>query len=78
MKKVIIIITTILTLGFPQIVSAQEPPHPNGGGSPGTGNTPVGGTAGAPVGGGSMILFLLAVSYAGVKIYRNHPDVKPE
>ncbi len=50
-------------------LSAQ--PHPNGGGAPTGSNTRVGDTpaSGAPVGNGTMILFVLAAAYAGRKVY---------
>ncbi len=47
---------------------AQNPPHPNGGGAPGSGNTPVGG--GAPVDGGLSVLMLLGAAYA----YKRHSE----
>ena len=78
MKKIITIITIILSLSLPLATLAQ-PPHPNGGNNPDNGNTPVGGGAsGAPVGSGTLLLTLLAASYAGVKTYRNNRDSKPE
>jgi len=40
---------------------AQTPPHPNGGGAPGSGNTPVGG--GAPIDGGLTIMLVLGAAY---------------
>jgi hypothetical protein len=48
---------------------AQNPPHPNNGGAPGGGNTPVGGSPSAPIGGGTFILITLAAAYAGRKVY---------
>lgn len=73
MKKIITIITIILSLSLPLATLAQ-PPHPNGGNNPGNGNTPVGGTSGAPVGSGTLILTLLAASYAGAKTYKNRSE----
>ena len=62
MKKAIQTITIIgLFILFPLVGFTQSPPHPNGGGSPGTGNTPVGG--GAPIGGGFVLLITMAVGY---------------
>jgi hypothetical protein len=59
----------IISLFFilPFITIAQNPPHPNGGGGPGSGNTPVGG--GAPVGSGLIILMALGAGYSSVKVY---------
>ena len=48
-------------------LSAQSPPHPNGGVAPGGSNTPVGG--GAPLFGGMGILLILASGYGLKKIY---------
>ena len=67
MKKILIIAAIALGLSFSSTLTAQSPPHPNGGGAPGQGNTPVGG--GAPVGNGTFILFALALAYAGRKVY---------
>jgi hypothetical protein len=57
---------------------AQSPPHPNNGVTPssGNGNTPVG--AGAPVGSGTYILFMLAAAYGGRKVYRQRAEVADE
>ena len=49
------------------ILTFAQPPHPNGGGlPPGVTNQPVGG---APVGNGTYILLVLALAYAGKKVY---------
>ncbi|MBM3405157.1 MAG: hypothetical protein FJY10_09755 [Bacteroidetes bacterium] len=48
-------------------LTAQVPPHPNGGGGPGSGNIPVGG--GAPISGGIVILLALAAGYGARKVY---------
>jgi len=57
-------IGTLLTIN----ISAQTPPPPNGGQTPGeAGNTPVGG--GAPIGGGLLILVALGASYGGKKVW---------
>ncbi len=53
----------------PLLISAQQPPHPNNGGAPGSGNTPVGGPSGAPIESGAFILLALAVGYAARKFY---------
>ena len=64
--KSILIISSFLV--FPLIMMAQTPPHPNGGGGPGSGNTPVGG--GAPIDGGLTIMLILGAAYSGKKIYK--------
>ncbi len=76
LTRIVIIISFLL---ISNILSAQTPPHPNGGkvpGSGGTTNAPVGG--GAPIGSGNLILFVLAVAYAGRKLYGNRPKVDAE
>jgi len=70
MKKIVLIAAIALGLSFSSTLTAQNPPHPNGGNAPnagGTTNGPVGG--GAPVGNGTFILFALALAYAGRKVY---------
>ncbi len=68
MKKAIIKITaTTAMVIFSFGLFAQTPPHPNGGGGPGSGNTPVGG--GAPVGGGLIIMLALGMGYGGKKVF---------
>ena len=58
---------------------AQNPPHPNSGGEPGSGNTVVGGQpGGAPIGSGTYILFMLAAAYGGLKVYRQRAEVADE
>jgi hypothetical protein len=61
-------------LALPLFSLAQTPPHPNGGGGPGSGNTPVGG--GAPIGGGLIIMMALGMSYGAKKVYdfRNNEE----
>jgi hypothetical protein len=59
------LLVAILFLSLPLIMTAQTPPHPNGGGGPGSGNTPVGG--GAPIGGGLIIMLVLGSVYATKK-----------
>ncbi len=51
-------------------LQAQAPPHPNSGGAPTGSNTRVGDAPGAPIGNGTMILFVLAAAYAGRKVYQ--------
>ncbi|GAB4329986.1 MAG: hypothetical protein Kow00127_22270 [Bacteroidales bacterium] len=60
-------ITLMLALA-PLFLTAQNPPHPNGGNAPGSGNTPVGG--GAPIDGGITLLMLLGAAYGSRKVYR--------
>jgi hypothetical protein len=67
MKKIFLIAAIAIGLSFSSTLTAQNPPHPNGGNAPGAGNGPVGG--GAPVGNGTFILFALALAYAGRKVY---------
>ena len=50
---------------IPLFLSAQNPPHPNGGSGPTSGNTPVGG--GAPIDGGLSIMLLLGAAYGARK-----------
>jgi hypothetical protein len=58
----------IIMIVFPLfMLTAQVPPHPNGGGGPGGGNIPVGG--GAPISGGIFILLALAAGYGARKVY---------
>lgn len=52
----------------PIVMFAQQPPHPNNGGTaPTPGNNPVG--SGAPIGDGVYILATLAIAYGSRKIY---------
>ena len=75
-SKIIRIIAVTVLLASAVYVNAQSPPHPNGGAAPGTGNTVVGGQqGGAPIGSGTYIFFLLAVAYAGRKVYRQQTSV---
>jgi hypothetical protein len=79
MKKIISIIALTISLSLPLVLSAQAPPHPNGGNNPtGGGNTPVGGNSGAPIGSGTVLLTLMAAAYGGLKSYRNQAKVKQE
>jgi len=71
MKKIVLIAVLLTVLSFSSTLSAQSPPHPNGGSNPGGGNTAVGGNAGAPVGNGTFILLALALAYGGRKAYGN-------
>lgn len=72
-KLLSLIIFMFLTMGT---LFAQMPPHPNGGGGPGSGNTPVGGAA--SIGGGILILISLAVGYGARKIYDLRKEGKEE
>jgi len=68
MKKIFLIAAIAIGLSFSSTLTAQAPPHPNGGGAPNQGNnTPVGG--GAPIENGTFILFALALAYASRKVY---------
>jgi hypothetical protein len=72
------LIITIIFINSITLLQAQSPPHPNNGVTPssGNGNTPVG--AGAPVGSGTYILFMLAAAYGGLKVYRLRTEVADE
>ena len=67
-----ILIPAVLLFAIPFRDYAQAPPHPNGDNNPETsgGTTVNGGSAGAPVGNGTYILFMLAAMYAGRKAYQ--------
>jgi len=58
----------VLLVTAPLLIVAQQPPHPNGGNSPGPGNGPVGG--GAPIGGGLTILLAMGVVYGLGKVHK--------
>jgi hypothetical protein len=64
-RKLRIAIIATLLIAAPSLISAQVPPHPNGGIAPGSGNGPVGG--GAPVDNGTIILLVFAAAYSGLK-----------
>jgi hypothetical protein len=70
-----IIIISILLVAAPLLMTAQTPPHPNGGNSPGAGNGPVGG--GAPIGNGLAILVAMRAAYSARKFYQLHGKVSP-
>ena len=53
--KILLIAAFLVTA--PLLLLAQ--PHPNNGSAPGVGNTPVGGSSSAPIGGGAGILVSL-------------------
>ena len=78
-KRLIQIAVIVVLLISSTVVIAQNPPHPNEGGAPGTGNTVVGGQqGGAPVGSGNLILFVLALAYAGRKINKRREEAATE
>lgn len=64
--KLLLIAGTFVVL--PLVMTAQVPPHPNGGGGPGSGNIPVGG--GAPIDGGLTLMLLMGAAYGSKKIYQ--------
>ena len=71
-RRKIIQVLAILALMLSAVyLSAQTPPHPNGGVAPNTGgvvtNTPVG--AGAPIDSGTILLIGLAGLYGGKKVF---------
>ena len=63
------ILFTILLSAASLVVQAQQPPHPNGGNTPGAGNGPVGG--GATVGSGLSILMAMGLAFGLRKYYQN-------
>ncbi|MCD4732288.1 MAG: hypothetical protein K8R74_16910 [Bacteroidales bacterium] len=68
MKKAFrILVVTAFILGGSLFMMAQ-PPHPNGGSTPGTSSTPIGG--GAPIGGGLIIMMALGAAYGSKKLYK--------
>ena len=77
MKKLysLILITVFLMLSLGAI--SQPPPPPGDPSTSPTGNAPVG-QANAPIGNGTLILFLLAAAYGGRKVYVLHsqPEVQ--
>ena len=74
MKKIFqtLVVVSVFAL-LPITLSAQTPPHPNGGGGPGSGNTPVGG--GAPIGSGLVIMLVSALAYGTKKTF-NKKNIK--
>ena len=70
--KITAILILVLSFSF---LSAQTPPHPNGGGAPGSGNTVVGGQqGGAPIGSGNILLIGLALLYATKKVRESRKE----
>jgi len=63
-KRILATAALVLTISA---LSAQSPPHPNGGSGPGGSNTPVGG--GAPLGGSLIILLTLGMGYGAKRVY---------
>lgn len=63
-----IILLAIFIVIAPLLMSAQAPPHPNGGNLPGAGNGPVGG--GAPIAGGAALLVALGAAYGVRKLFQ--------
>jgi hypothetical protein len=68
-RKLKITLITILLSSFYLTGHAQQPPHPNGGNTPGVGNGPVGG--GAALGGGMYILIAMGLAYGLRRYYMN-------
>lgn len=58
-----ILLIAAFLVSAPLLMLAQ-PPHPNNGAAPGAGNTPVGQSPSAPIGGGAEILITLGIAYA--------------
>jgi len=75
MKNIIKTLAALITITLLTInlSTAQTPPPPNGGETPGQGgNTPVGN--GAPIGSGLAILLGLGAAYGGKKIYERKKE----
>lgn len=69
MKNTIFKLSAIVAMVFLSFgLFSQTPPHPNGGGGPGSGNTPVGGAA--PIDGGLAMLIIMGAAYGSKKLYR--------
>jgi hypothetical protein len=69
------IIAAIILIAGSFYTQAQNPPHPNGGGAPGSGNTVVGGQqGGAPIGSGNFLLLGLALLYATKKVRESRKE----
>lgn len=69
MRKIArIIAISAFLLAMPLCMTAQTPPHPNGGNVPGSGNTPVGGAA--PVGGGLIVMLMMGAAYGMKKTFQ--------
>jgi hypothetical protein len=75
MKRIKQMIAVIIFLAIPMCMTAQNPPHPNGGTTPGSGNTPVGGPAGAPIDGGLSILLAMGMVYGAKKVFKVKKEV---
>ncbi len=68
MKKILnLLVLVAFFMVAPLVLSAQTPPHPNGGNAPGSGSTPVGG--GAPIGSGLVMLIAMGAAYGVKKVY---------
>jgi hypothetical protein len=59
---------TFLFVIAPLFMLGQQPPHPNGGNTPGPGNGPVGG--GAAIGSGLSILLAMGAAYGLHRFYQ--------
>jgi hypothetical protein len=66
MKKILVIISLLLAIAFLNKTYSQEPPHPPQTGHGLTGNQSPNGSA--PIGGGSVVLVVLSMLYAGKKV----------
>jgi len=70
MKKIKQIIAILVFISVPLLMTAQ-PPHPNGGSTPGVNNIPVGGQPiGSPIDGGLSILLAMGLAYGAKKVYQ--------
>ena len=69
MKKILLIAAIAIGLSLSSTLTAQNPPHPNGGNAPNTGGTSNAPVGGAPIENGTFILITLALAYTGRKVY---------
>ena len=68
MKRILILLA-FLAIGSFTLLAQGPPPVPPATGNNGGTNGFVGGTGGAPIGNGTLILLTLAAAYAGRKVY---------
>ena len=68
-SKLIAYCIVVMTALAPLLAEGQNPPMPNWGSDPGSGNSPVGG--GASLGGGLVTMLVMAAGYGTRKIYQS-------
>jgi len=80
MKKIrsFVLLTGFLLFSFGTFAQGPPPPPPTDPSAGGTNGTIGGSGGGAPIGNGTIILFVLAAAYAGRKVYdlRSKPVVE--